>query len=299
MEKRAAAFGLIGAAFGFGFIFGPVLGGVLGGIEPRLPFWVAGGLSLANGLYGLLVVPESLKAENRARFTFARANPVASLRLLLSHRQLIGLAGVNFLTQLGHGVFIGAWALYVWNRYGWGPLWTGVSMGVVGLSSVVIQATMVRPIVARLGERRALMLGLFSGATGFWIFAAAPWGWMFLAGIPIMCFWGLTGPSVQALMTRRVGPDAQGRLQGANAAVGSIANLIGPAAFAGLFALGWSWRGYGLVGLPFLVAGMLLFLAMVTAWRVTSTSEIAAGPSAEPVSAGPASPLPAPTRSRR
>src|SRR2546423_11116217 len=51
-EKRAGAFGLIGAAFGVGFVLGPALGGILGNANPRLPFWVAGGLSLANWLYG-------------------------------------------------------------------------------------------------------------------------------------------------------------------------------------------------------------------------------------------------------
>src|ERR1700682_5925272 len=72
--KRAGAFGLIGAAFGVGFVLGPALGGLLGNSDPRLPFWVAGGLSLANALYGFFVLPESLPLEKRKAFTLRRAN---------------------------------------------------------------------------------------------------------------------------------------------------------------------------------------------------------------------------------
>ena len=70
-EKRAARFGLLGVAFGAGFVFGPALGGLAGTISPRLPFWIAAALSLANGLYGLLVLPESLPADRRTGAPFS------------------------------------------------------------------------------------------------------------------------------------------------------------------------------------------------------------------------------------
>src|SRR2546430_5337586 len=91
-QKRAGAFGLIGAAFGLGFIVGPALGGLLGGIDPRLPFWVAGGVSLLNATYGFLVLPESLTVKRRKAFSLRRANPVGSLVLLRSHPELFRLA---------------------------------------------------------------------------------------------------------------------------------------------------------------------------------------------------------------
>src|ERR1700733_8154600 len=100
-EKRAARFGLLGVAFGAGFVFGPALGGLAGNTPPRLPFWIAAGLSLANALYGLLVLPESLPAERRAKFAWRRANPFGAL-VLLASPQLSGLAIVNFLGNLAH-----------------------------------------------------------------------------------------------------------------------------------------------------------------------------------------------------
>src|SRR6267378_6289311 len=81
-EKRAGAFGMVGAAFGVGFVLGPAVGGLLGTLDPRLPFWVAAAFSLANAAYGYFVLPESLPRERRTAFSWARANPVGSLRLL-------------------------------------------------------------------------------------------------------------------------------------------------------------------------------------------------------------------------
>ena len=104
-EKRAANFGLIGAAFGLGFILGPVLGGLLGTVSLRLPFLVAGGLTLLNWLYGVFVLPESLAPENRRPFTWARSNPIGVLRELRRHPVVIGLAGTWFLISLAHQVY--------------------------------------------------------------------------------------------------------------------------------------------------------------------------------------------------
>ena len=269
-EKRAAAFGLIGAAFGIGFIFGPVLGGLLGQFNPRLPFWVAGGLSLLNGLYGLVVLPESLARANRSAFSLKRANPVAALGLLRSQPQLLGLASINFTTQLVHAVFSTVWVLYVAYRYHWTPLWVGISMGVVGVSSAVIQAVVVRFVVAKVGERAAMVMGLFFGAAGFAIFALATEGWMFLVGIPILSLWGLTGPSVQALMSRSVGPTEQGKLQGANTSLSSVAGLIGPGLFSAVFAWALAHGEWHIPGAPFALASAFMLGAMLTAWRVTA-----------------------------
>ena len=81
-ERRAAVFGLVGAAFGAGFMLGPAVGGLLVDVDPRLPFWVAAGLSFANALYGLLILPKSLPPERCSPFRWQSANPLVSLPLL-------------------------------------------------------------------------------------------------------------------------------------------------------------------------------------------------------------------------
>jgi DHA1 family tetracycline resistance protein-like MFS transporter len=270
-EQRAAVFGKIGVAFGAGFILGPALGGLLGGIEPRLPFWVAAALSFANALYGLLILPESLPRDRRFPLRWSSANPVGALHLLRSSRLLAGLSLANFFAQLAHVVLPSTFVLYATYRYGWDTTTVGATLALVGICSMVVQGTAIGPIVKRFGERRALFLGLASGAAGFLIFGAAPTGALFWLGIPVMALWGVAGAATQALMTRLVAPDQQGQLQGATSSVQSVSQLLGPFPFTLTFAyfIG-SDAPLKLPGAPFLLASVLLLLAFAIAVRTVA-----------------------------
>ena len=244
-DKRAKSFGLMGAAFGIGFTIGPTLGGLLGSIDLRLPFYVAGGLALINGLYGLFVLPESLPRDRRAPFVLAKANPLGSFELLRSHRELLGLAAIVFLYFLAHQVLQSTFALYTNYRYGWGPFPLGLNLLGVGVGNILVQSFVVGPFVARFGERGALYTGLAAGAIGFVIYATATTTLQFWLGLPIFAFMGLTQPGYQGLMTRRVGPTEQGRLQGANSGMMALASIIGPVLFTQVFAWSISGRAHG------------------------------------------------------
>ena len=270
-EKRAASFGIIGAAWGLGFILGPALGGLLGATNPRLPFWVAAGMTLVNALYGLLVLPESLPPEKRTKkFDWSKANPVGSLRLLRSHRELFGLATVNFLYFVSHQVLQSVFVLYVGYRYQWSPKAVGLTLALVGIGSVIVQGGLVKPVVAKIGDRRALLLGLTSGIIGFAAWGLAPTGALFIAAIPFGSLMGFYGPAAQGLMTHRVSASEQGQLQGANASVMGIAGLIGPGLFTYTFAyfIG-AGRTWVLPGAPFFLGALLLAAALALAIRVT------------------------------
>src|SRR5208282_2693481 len=180
-EKRAAGFGMLSAAFGLGFVVGPAIGGVLGNIDPRLPFWVAAGFSFLNYMYGLLVLPESLSMERRERFSWRRANPMGSLKLLRSHRELFGLAIVNFVGSIAHEALPTIFVLYAMYRYGWNERMVGLAIAAVGVCSAVVGAGLVEPVVARFGERRAMLAGLLFGAAGFTIYGLAATGAVFWA----------------------------------------------------------------------------------------------------------------------
>ena len=269
-EKRAASFGLLGAAFGLGFILGPALGGVLGGIDPRMPFWVAAVLSLVNALYGLLVLPESLPPERRMGFSWSRANPIGSLVLLRSHPELSGLAVVEFLVNLAHAVLTSVFVLYAGYRYGWDEQTVGFTLAVVGVCAVVVQAGLIGPTVKMFGERNAMMIGLAGGIGGFLIFGLAETGTQFVIGIPILSLWGIAGAAAIGLMTRRVSASEQGQLQGANSSIQGLANLAGPFLFTLTFSyfIGAGTRLH-LPGAPFLLAALLLLAAAVLAWHAT------------------------------
>ena len=263
-EKRAGAYGMMGAAFGLGFILGPALGGVLGDISPRLPFWLAAGLCLVNALYGVLVLPESLAKDRRAAFSWKRANPVGSLVLLRSHPELAGLASVNFLAQCAHAVLPTVFVLYAGHRFGWTPKIVGLAMAGIGVCSAVIQGGLTGWVVKRLGERGTMSLALLCGAMGLAIYGLAPNGWIFAAGLPIVSLWGMAGPSTQALMTRLVAPTEQGQLQGANMSLSSIAGVIAPLAFGFAYSLSIGASPLAL-GAPFYLASVLLLAAALVA----------------------------------
>lgn len=267
-EKRAEVFGKIGVAFGAGFILGPALGGLLGDLDPRMPFWVAAGLSFANALYGWLILPESLPPDRRSPWRWKAANPIGAVHLLRTDRVLAGLSVANFFAQLAHAVLPSVFVLYATYRYGWSTSMVGATLAAVGICQMVVQGVAIGPIVQRLGERRALLLGFACGTIGFFIFAAAPIGLLSWVGIPFMALWGLAGASSQALTTRLVAPEQQGQLQGATMSVASVAQLLGPFLFTLTFAyfIG-ATAPFKLPGAPFFLASALLLLALMISAR--------------------------------
>jgi MFS transporter, DHA1 family, tetracycline resistance protein len=271
-DKRSRAFGILGAAFGFGFVLGPAVGGWLGHVSPRLPFWVAGAFSLLNAFYGLLVLPESLPAGRRQPgLRWKNANPLGALRLLSSHRELLGLAAVNFLGYLAHEVYATVFVLYAIYRYGWNERTIGIALAVVGIASMFNSAVLVGPFVKRFGDRRSLFTGLFFGALGFALFGWAAAGWMFLIAIPVNALWSLASPPAQSLMTERVSPSEQGELQGALGSMRGIAMVFGPGIFSGLFAVFIS-PGHRFPGAPWYLAAVLLLAALVIARAIVPDS---------------------------
>lgn len=275
--KRAKAYGWMGSAFSFGFLVGPALGGFLGDIDLRLPFFVAAGLTTINWLYGFFILPESLPPEKRvAKFDWKRANPVGSLSFLRSHNDLVGLASVGFLFQLAHTVLPAIFVLYTGYRYGWTPGFMGLTMMGTGLAGVIVSTLLVGPVVARIGERGALLLGAAAGATGFAIYGMANTGWAYMIGIPVFALMNFLMPGLQGLMTRRVEPSGQGQLQGANQALQGIASVIGPVIFGMTFA--WSIRHDGVMHQPglaiYLASGLLVcaFLLSLKVGRAPKTA---------------------------
>jgi DHA1 family tetracycline resistance protein-like MFS transporter len=269
-DSRAARFALLGAAISAGFIFGPALGGYASTISPRLPFWIATGLSLVNAGYGILVLPESLPRSRRAAFRWQRANPLGALVLLRSHRELFGLAWVNFLINLAQAGLPSVGVLYMSYRYGWDERVIGLTMASFSVAAIIVQGVVVAPVTRRIGERAALALGLAFGGLGFLVLGMAWTGPAFWLGIPFVALWGLANPALLALMSRSVGGSEQGLLQGANSSIMGIAGLFGPVLLTQTFAFAiGAGRAWQLPGAPFLIATTLLLLAGITAWRVT------------------------------
>lgn len=269
-EKRAKPFGLISAAFGLGFVIGPAVGGYLGNSNLRAPFWAAAILSLLNSLYGFFILPESLPKERRAKSAWHMANPLGALKLLRSHRELAGLSVVVMLYYLAHNSLPSMWALYTEYRYRWSHADVGLSLAVVGVCAAIVSGALVGPFVKRFGERRSVLTGLTCGTLGFVGFAVAMTGWMLYAVIPFIALWGIAAPAIQSLMSRRVDPSSQGKLQGAINSLRAITGMAGPVLFTQVFALAISARAkIHLPGAPYYLAAALLLSGLLLAVYVT------------------------------
>jgi DHA1 family tetracycline resistance protein-like MFS transporter len=268
-EGRARGYGMVGAAFGVGFVAGPLIGGVLGDIDLRLPFWFAAGLALVNFCYGLFVLPESLPPERRTpRMDWAHAKPLGAIRMLRNYPQVFGLAAVVLISALAQYAHPSIFVLYSQYRYGWGQKEVGYVLAAVGVCAVIVNAGLVGPVVKRFGERRALLVSLTCGVIGFSLYAFADRGWLFLIGLPISALWGIAAPAAQALITRQVGVDAQGRVQGSLMSLVSLAGVAGPAIYAGSF--GWFVSDAAPVhwpGVPYFIAAFVLAVGVGIGWR--------------------------------
>lgn len=235
-EKRAQNFGLISASFGIGFIIGPAIGGLLGSFGPRAPFFVAAGVSLANFIYGTFVLPESLPPERRRAFAWSRANPLGTLLHMRRHPAVLGLLAALFLWAVAHQVMPATWAFYTKYRFGWSEAMIGASLALAGAVMALSQATLVRMLVPKWGERRTALTGIAVASIGYLGYAVATQGWMMFAWLGSWLFGAMVMPTTNAYMSHQIEPDAQGELQGAVASLYSMSSIVGPPLMSQLFA---------------------------------------------------------------
>ena len=261
-EHRTRAFGHIGIAITAGAALGPAIGGVLTDLDPRLPFWVAAALCLANWLYGLLVLPESLAPVRRTALTWARALPTGALGLLTRTRGLLRLTIANFLLQITSALGSSVFVLYTGYRYGWSARDVGVTLAGLSLLSMVVQGR-VGAAAALLGEYRGVLLGIAISIVAVVVQGLAPTTLLFVLGIMIGVPAAVAGPIMHSLMSRHAGEGDQGRLQGALVTVIGVANLIGPGLFTVVFAHTVERPDLDLPGAAFFVAGAISALAML------------------------------------
>jgi len=272
-ERRAASFGMIGAAFGLGFVVGPAVGGIAGATDPRMPFWIAAALSFANFLYGFLVLPESLPPERRAAFDWRRANPAGALAFLGRTRAVWGFATVAALSWLAHDSLPQVFFLYAHESFGWDTRMVGLAMAAVGTMSVLVSGVLVGRIVAAVGEPGALRLGLAAGTVAMLLYAFAGSPAVVFVAILVGSFWSISNSANQSLMTQHVDPSEQGRLQGALAALRAACQVVTPGLFNGVFAAAIRGPRGHFPGAPFLLSALLMASALAIAAMVARSPD--------------------------
>jgi DHA1 family tetracycline resistance protein-like MFS transporter len=262
-SDRAAAFGLVGAAFGLGFILGPLMGGVLGEIDVRLPIYCAAALSFSNVLFGYFFLKESLPPEHRRNKPLFSTNFVSSFAWLAGNRIVLPLAIALLIANTTQRGLESIWVLFTDVQYNWGTREAGLSLAVVGVSFIIVQGFLVKPIVARIGEVATIAAGFSVSAIMFVLLAFNDIGLLgYLGIVPHVLGWGIAGPALQALASQQVDESEQGYMQGALTSISGLASIIGPAMATAIFA--WFTSAAAPVFFPgafFLLGGILLLFA--------------------------------------
>ena len=264
-EKRAANFGLMGAAFGLGFIIGPAAGGLIGEeFGHRAPFYAVAALGSINLVYGWFFLPETLAPENKRHFEWQRANAFGSFRHFRQYPVILPIAATMFAYQLAHWAFPSVWAYYAGERFGWSAKQIGFSLMAVGFASAIVQGGLARIVIPKFGERKAAFFGIAVAVITYFGYGAISVGWMVYPLIAFGALAGFTAPSLQGIMSRTVPADAQGQLQGAIGSVNGVSMIVGPVMMTQIFAA-FSKEGAEIYfpGAPFILASFLTALAII------------------------------------
>lgn len=269
-EDRAANFGLIGAAFGLGFVLGPLIGGLLGEWGTRAPFFAAAVLAAMNAVFGFLVLKETLPQENRRTFTWKRANPLGSFRQLGALPGVGPLLLVFFIYQVAFTVYPAIWSFFGKERFGWEPSTIGLSLGLFGIMLAIVQGGLIRPILRLLGERGTVIYGHLFDVAAFIALALVTSSTLALILTPLAALAAVITPALQGIMSKAVGADAQGELQGVLTSLSALAMILSPMIMTGTFAAFTKADApVYLPGAPFLLSAALIGLALLVFLRST------------------------------
>ena len=263
--ERAKYFGLNGAAWGMGFIVGPIVGGLLGGYGSRIPFFAAAAFTALNFVIAILVLRETLPANQRRAFSVRRANVIGALKSLRVIPGAVVLLVVLFFYQIGHDTLPSTWTWTVMAKFGWTERDVGLSLAALGLGTAIVQGGLVGMFTRKLGEHRTAIIGMTGGALGFLGYAFASSPTMLFASIPLGCLLGLTMPSIRAMLSMQVPANAQGELQGAISGIVSFTAIVAPFAMTHLFSIATS--RFEFAGASFFAAAVVLLAGAVMMLR--------------------------------
>ncbi|MEL6951058.1 MAG: TCR/Tet family MFS transporter [Pseudomonadota bacterium] len=263
-DKRGQRFAMIGAAFGAGFIFGPAIGGILGDIDVRLPFFVGAALAGANALFGYFLVPESLPVERRRTFSWARASTFGTLMQLRRTKGVGPLLPVFFFATLSSWVYPTVWAYVAIEKFAWTTEAVGYSVAYYGVIAFLSSAIVVQVFLPKLGIRRAVFIALVFEIVALTGIGFATESWMVYAMVTLALVSTMQDPAIRQELSSRVAEDAQGELQGGLSALTSIAMIVAPLTYMGLFTFtaGESAIIY-FPGAAFLAAAFMSLLTLV------------------------------------
>ena len=265
-EERGAAFGMIGAAFGIGFVFGPALGGLASGWHITAPFWIAAALSALNVLFGLFILPESLKPENRRPFGRRDLNPFGAILRAFAMPGLAVPLICIFVFEFANMVYPTLWAFWGREVFGWDGFIIGLTLSGYGILIAIVQAGVLPRLTRRFGDYRTLLIATAAAVLGLVGFGFSTTGWAVALVLPLATLADMAPPLMTAFAANRVGEDSQGLVQGVIASLASVAAVGAPLVLTGTFQRFVSGEGLYFPGAPFVIAAVLVVGIVPLIW---------------------------------
>ncbi len=262
-EEKAARFGMLGAGFGLGFVLGPLIGGLLGEWGPRAPFFAAAMLAAANGVLCYFVLKESLKTKNRRAFMWYRANPIGAILDLRKFEGIYSLLLVFLLFTIGTSIYAAIWPFFTVERFNWSPGMIGISLTIYGVCFAIVQGVLVRPAIKIWGEEKTIIIGFCFEFSAMVTFAFLTDGKILIILIPLASLGVLAQPAIQAILSKSVGDDRQGAIQGVASSLNAIAMVITPITMTWILAVfSDKTAKYYFPGMPFLFSALMVLLCL-------------------------------------
>ena len=262
-EEKAARFGMLGAGFGLGFVLGPLIGGLLGEWGPRAPFFAAAMLAAANGVLCYFVLKESLKTKNRREFMWYRANPIGAILDLRKFEGIYSLLLVFLLFTIGTSIYAAIWPFFTVERFSWSPGMIGISLTIYGVCFAIVQGVLVRPAINIWGEKKTIIIGFCFEFSAMVTFAFLTDGKILIILIPLASLGVLAQPAIQAILSKSVGDDRQGAIQGVASSLNAIAMVITPITMTWILAVfSDKTAKYYFPGMPFLFSALIVLLCL-------------------------------------
>ena len=267
-HEKAANFGLIGAAFGAGFVLGPMVGGLLAEFGTRAPFYAAAALAALNAVLGYLVLKETVTDRIRRPFTWVRANPFGAFAHVARLPGIGRLLVIYLLYSIAFYVYPAVWSYFTQERFGWSPQMIGLSLGLFGIMMAITQGGLIRVFLRWFGERNTVIYGHVFDMAAFGAMAVVTSGTLALILTPLAALGAVITPALTAMMSRAVGDDAQGELQGVLASLHALSMIVSPLVMTGIFAA-FTREGAEvyLPGAPFVLSLVLMALSLVVFLR--------------------------------
>ena len=267
-EEKAARFGMLGAGFGLGFVLGPLIGGLLGEWGPRAPFFAAAMLAAANGVLCYFVLKESLKTKNRREFMWYRANPIGAILDLRKFEGIYSLLLVFLLFTIGTSIYAAIWPFFTVERFNWSPGMIGISLTIYGVCFAIVQGVLVRPAIKIWGEKKTIIIGFCFEFSAMVTFAFLTDGKILIILIPLASLGVLAQPAIQAILSKSVGDDRQGAIQGVASSLNAIAMVITPITMTWILAVfSDKTAKYYFPGMPFLFSALMVLLCLFIIFR--------------------------------